>query len=1191
MITKSFRKTLLTTASAFTIGALAAGGALAATQTDNVDDGSTTALTAGNAGIFSAPAAGTDEIFTVADGVAVGDGGIVIGAANADGVGTLTFSGSSVATGTIGTAGTNDLGVLNFSGASSTVSISGAVNALDTNITETATVTIGGLHTGATLDFTSGKNGSIAFNAGAALSGAVTAGSNGNGTITISGTTNNSSVGGDIGAGGTALGTLNMDSAGKTLALAGDNWINTVNFGADGTITVADNKDVVGNVTATTTGEGTLQFDGTNAQLLTGNVGTSSVSIKRLSQNSTGTLTISGDVYAPLYFDADGTVSIADTKTLSGAVTTETANTGKLTFAGDATMTGDIGVVAGNELNLVTITGAKTVTSSGDIAATTINFANDGVLSVASGKTIEGAVTATTDNNGTITFLGAGTVTGTLGNDGANALKLITINAGAVTVSEDVDTQTLNFAGDGSFAVAATKELEGAVTTTTTNTGTLTFAGAGTMTGDVGATGKVLKLLTVNSTAAGTVATTGDIFATTINFANAASTTGQLDIAATKDVTANITTSTNNQGILNIADGAGTVITGNVGTSSAHLLNIISANTATTTEFVGNIFSKGIDLTGAGTTKVTGDITVGTDNLNFAVDGNLTLVDNSDVTGNITSTTTDEGNINVSGSSVFTGALGTSAAANIGTVNIDSTDSTDVVRFTADSFIETWDATGSNATVRFDTGVQVDVDDAITATTAGSVKYQHYVKEVNDGTDSIGQLVISGVGNSIDATNATFDIQVASDSGFIAAGDTYILVDGETTGTATVPTVTAATDNSYALSFTISQGTDTADLIATAARANTYQSSSSKANESAVGTALEAIGAAGNAGIGSLQGELQSISSAAGVESALETLNPEMSGAINAAATAAAEAGFGVVGNRLDQLAGISGTGVAAGGMSYNHGVWGEVFGTAADQDDRKGVKGYQADTIGFGIGADTALSEETKVGASFAYASTEADSANGDTDIDSYQLSLYGTHDYGKWFTDGLLGFTMNKFDTTRNIVVGAINNQAKGDFDGQQYTIKVGGGYKMDVEGGLNVTPVASLKYNYLALDSYTETGSAQALTVDNEDLHSLKTDIGVKLNYPIVDGSMTYIPEISTSWTYDLIGDEQEAKNNFVGAAATQFTTKGADVAQHQFNVGLGLDVLAQDNVTVSFDYDWASKEDYNSHSGAVKARFAF
>jgi outer membrane autotransporter protein len=285
-------------------------------------------------------------------------------------------------------------------------------------------------------------------------------------------------------------------------------------------------------------------------------------------------------------------------------------------------------------------------------------------------------------------------------------------------------------------------------------------------------------------------------------------------------------------------------------------------------------------------------------------------------------------------------------------------------------------------------------------------------------------------------------------------------------------------------------------------------------------------------------------------------------------------------------------SGVATGSAVNSSSVWGQVFGKTADQDDRDGFRGYEADTGGVVFGADTRLSDRAVVGVSLAYANTSADSAHAESDIDSYQGSVYGVYDYGNnWFSNGLLGFTHNKYDTKRNIVVGAVSDQAKADFDGQQYTAKVGVGYRVKVGGGLNVTPVAGLRYSFITTDEYTETGSTANLHVDTDDINVFQSELGVKLAYPIMDGGITYTPRLSASWFYDMVGDEQESVNSFTGAPGVLFTTTGPDVAQHTFNVGLGLDILAQDNVTVSFDYNWTAREEYDAHSGALKARLAF
>ena len=98
-------------------------------------------------------------------------------------------------------------------------------------------------------------------------------------------------------------------------------------------------------------------------------------------------------------------------------------------------------------------------------------------------------------------------------------------------------------------------------------------------------------------------------------------------------------------------------------------------------------------------------------------------------------------------------------------------------------------------------------------------------------------------------------------------------------------------------------------------------------------------------------------------------------------------------------------------------------------------------------------------------------------------------------------------------------------------------------------------------------------------------------LKVAYPITTDSMTYTPRLSAAWYYDLVGDEANTTSNFTSATATTFISKSADVAQNAFKLGLGLDILAQDNVTVSLDYNWEGKEEFDAHTGSLKARFEF
>lgn len=996
---------------------------------------------------------------------------------------------------------------------------------------------------------------------------------NGVGTLTFAG---DSTATGTIGASSLALGVLNAGAAGKAVAVSGDSYVTDTNVTGTGTLTFA------GSLTGTT-----LDFDA--AGNATFSSATASVAVTTIDfKNAAGVLTVANGG------NLTGSGGLLSTGGTKGTLTFSGATTADSTITGNAGATGAnlniLNHIAGLDGSVLTLNGASNYIATTNIGAGQValngsltgnvafdNAANTtGKLTVAAGKNVTGNITAGTTNEGLLVFSGASTWTGDIGAAAGNLLNLVTINSGAITATGNVAATTVNFAADGSLAIANGKTLEGNVTNTTTGQGTVTFAQGATVTGSLGASADVLKLVTLGGTTAGTVGVSGDIYATTVNFG----TDSTLTVADTKTLSAAVTATTTKNGTINYT--ADATQTGNLGTSSVILKKITVANGNTT---------KTLTVSG-GSDIYAETVTYGTD-----ADAVLKLSNGSDVTGAIVAQAANKGILTLDGGSTITGAIG-ATGARLKTINVDSTTASHTVRFTDDVFAATFDATSSTATIRIDQGKTVTATNSITAALAGSAKYQFGIKEVAGGTDLVGKLASDA---AILLTNASVDVLVDSTGGFTATGDVYKIADG--TGAATLNgggasnTATGTvTDNSYVLSFQTIRGDNAAvtagsdsDIYVKATRANTLQSAATNVNEAAVGRALESVGNSGNAALDTIQAALAAKSSATEVANAVKTLDTtnSTSGATTQAVINTLD--VGTVATNETRLASLrNDSTVATGNMSSNNGAWGEVFGSNLDQGWRKGVDGYQAKVGGFALGADTAINSQTRIGAAFAYANTDADGTGNSTKVDSYQGSVYGSIDQGKVFYEGIAAFAFNTYDTSRTLFD---NSVASGDFDGQQYSAKATAGYKLDVQGGLKVTPFASAQYTFLTQDSYTETGSNANLHVKSDDINVFKTGLGAKLAYPIVDGGITYTPRLSAGWYYDLIGDEAGTTSNFSSAAATTFVSKGADVARSAFKLGTGLDILSQDNVTLSVDYNWESKEDFDSHTGELKARFAF
>ncbi len=1224
MIKKSFKKSLLTTASVFAIGAFDASGAFAAVQTT----GGSVDMTAD--GIAEGVLwDGVHTLTVTAAQTSIGNtGGLSLDSGATDrGTLLLNNTGALAITGAIGQTGAGEQLTLITVNTTAVTSVAGDIFVEAINFAADGTIALA-----------SGKT----FTDGAIASGVITSSlastTVGQGTFTLSGGTQ--AVKGQIGTTTNYIKTVNAGVASAATTFTADVYAVTTNVTGTGTITLNTSLfgtslsyDGNGTVVIATDGEsitaaitndtgtdsqGTLSI--TDAGTINGAIGASGASLLKINlttSNASKTVAFVGDVFATtLQFGthAAGTATFTDGSDVTGAFVSGGDNLGVITFAGTSTVTGTIGSSTSIDFNILNVgANSKTVTISGDTYAVktnitgsgtlalqaditgAIDFDADGFLTLADGSDVTGVIlAAAADDNGTITTAGASTLTGILGAAaGGNALKKFTLNGADKTVatSGGIHAASIYFDADGTLTVADNDAVNtgtittGHITTETKNTGTVNFLGTttfGSGDDDIGTSALPLKAVKITG-AADTVTITGNLYAQSVVIGDSASDVAVISIGAGKTLSAAVTTFATGDGTLTFA-GAGTM-TGQIGTSSAELLLVTVGNGA-----------------------VTADSDVYATSVNFAGDNVFTVAAGKSITSSaasgtamVTTGTDDEGTLTFSGSTTVADDVGTAAlqlnvinfSAGTATVSEDlNADTINVLgstrlEFTGTAKTHTGDliSAGSSTVDVNGNAVSIATGDADTGLFTLSGNGTFAVTVTGGDTNDSGSLTAVGVA---DLSSGNLTVAVTG-SEYIAAGTTYAVV---TAGTLNNDEVTI-TDDSYTVSFTgdgaanVTAGT----LTLTAVRTNTLQSSSTLVNESAVGTALEGIAATGNPDLDAIQGALQNLSSAVAVEAALATLDPDASGMTSQASSAASDAALGTVSNRIETALGVT-SGVAAGGMSANSGLWGQVFGTSADQDYRKGVRGYQADVVGGTIGADTLISDQARVGGSLSYAKTDADSANGTAEIDSIQVAAYGSYDYnGKWYSDALLAFANHSYDAKRNVVVGAISNQAKGDFDGQQYTIKVGGGYRMDVEGGLKVTPKASLRYSLLTQDNYTETGSTANLVVDSDDQALFESSLGVSLSYPIVDGQVTYIPELRAAWEYDFIGDEQEMSSRFSSVTTNAFTTKGADIAQSTLKLGVGLDVLAQDNVTVSFDYDYESKANYAAHTGALKARFAF
>ena len=934
-------------------------------------------------------------------------------------------------------------------------------------------------------------------------------------------------------------------------------------------------------------GTGTLTFDSdTNANnAMTANI----------FGNVTANAIVLQDDGAPITLTFDGTSAQTVSSTINGQGDAD----GNMTIANASGVTFS-GIIGGSQaLDLITVAAADGTNSAATFTAATSATAivlGNGTGSdtntitfdgTTAGFTVAGTINGTANDTDNMVVTGGNTITtsGIIGGvSGLQSLALTTTGT-KLTASADVTAATVSIASgttldlddkliaSGAVTVASGGTLDaGADSVTATggiaNSGTILVSGTGGVSADISGTG----LLDVNASAtvdgvitqgtadiAGVTLTQGtgtdNYTVGTTNF----SADGTIAFAAgAKTITGDFTATTDGNGTITIADNASTTaIVGNLGTSADAALKALTiaggaANVTTTT---GNLFVDAITQNAADTLQFIG-------------------TSGQTVSGTITGGIVTVGNGTDASDVTFNGVAGTIASANVAanskaTMNANFT--------TTGTYTNT-----AGATTTVNTGATLT---AATLTDTGS-----YVLGV---TDANGTLAAADFGSLTDTGGA---------AATLTASNLSINVNGDI-GTGTVRLLThintgAATlaDNSIQYTFVTANNGDDTDVTVT--RTSITDLASGSKVTAGAGATLEELSASTDTQIAAVIDNIAAASSQEDVDDILESVTPSVDAGAVTGATSFTTSTRNVTNTQLASLRdGTEASGMYAGNVTNGLRGWVQGFGQTGDQDVRDGVAGYDVDSYGIAVGLDTeSLAENWIWGVAFAYADTEVDSDgvnNTKTDIDSYQVSLYGNYDLDdRTYIAGQVGYVWGDNDQTRSNVGGVNGLTATSDYDSNVYFASLEAGRKYMVGGNTVLTPKALVNYQYYDADGYTETGAGGAnLTTSGDDLDLFEIGVGVDASWDYQQADGSYLqPKIGVGVRHDLVGDEYQTSSTFQ-AGGSSFKTEGFDPAQTTFNVSAGLTYFSTTNWELSAGYDFEYKSDYDSHAGKLKAAYKF
>ena len=296
-------------------------------------------------------------------------------------------------------------------------------------------------------------------------------------------------------------------------------------------------------------------------------------------------------------------------------------------------------------------------------------------------------------------------------------------------------------------------------------------------------------------------------------------------------------------------------------------------------------------------------------------------------------------------------------------------------------------------------------------------------------------------------------------------------------------------------------------------------------------------------------------------------------------------------------------TGLVPQSKEQDWGIYTIGTGQTGDVDDTNEEIGFDFQTTGINVGADYYINKQLLAGVTLGYSSGDAelDDDGGQVDTDSLKVGVYATYfedgsseKISGWYVNGYLGGGYNEYDFERTLSAGTISQTAKGDSKGYELNSVIGGGYDYQLGDATIVGLITSLRYDRLWVDDYSESGAGSLdLDVDDQDLDSLRSDLGVRVAYSVVAiDDIIWHWGAQASWQHEFMDTENTVKARLVNGGSASFNTDvNQDISADTLSLGASLSGEISTQLSVGVAYFAEINEDYTSNTLNFSIAYGF
>ena len=226
-------------------------------------------------------------------------------------------------------------------------------------------------------------------------------------------------------------------------------------------------------------------------------------------------------------------------------------------------------------------------------------------------------------------------------------------------------------------------------------------------------------------------------------------------------------------------------------------------------------------------------------------------------------------------------------------------------------------------------------------------------------------------------------------------------------------------------------------------------------------------------------------------------------------------------------------------------------------------------DSLGITVGVDTKMDNDQILGVALRVGNTDVDVGTFGSKVDTNALSLsvyginslensnYLKHVFGVSYLDSNIA---RKYDGN--------TDANKGEREGKQVFGSLNFGREYE-NGDLIITPTGRIDGSYTALNGYTESGSAAALSYNDQDIKSLMASLGVLIDQDVDLENSTVRSRINLEYSKEFASSSKVVTSYVSNSESFEYQAdnKNRDI----YTAGLGLDFKHDQGLIISTDYE--------------------